>query len=49
MVSREFSHEGPEDLREAKGNYHLLPTVYLEDIRNMLLLKKGILEHQTTK
>lgn len=29
--SREFSHENPEGLREADGNYHLIPTS-LEDI-----------------
>lgn len=49
MFSREFSHESPEALREAEGNYYLILTACLEDIRPGPLLKRGILEHETTK
>lgn len=49
MFWREFFHEGPEGLREAEGNYHLIPTACLEDIRIVSLLKRGILERQTTE
>lgn len=49
MFSRELSHEGPEVLREAEGKYYLIPTARLENMRVVPLLKRGILEHQTTK